>query len=87
MIALEKKDYEKLVITVGGRTGTGKSTVIFIIKDALKQAGLKVEFDGGLDFEDEEEFDEKMKQYVQKNINAINRPIKIKEVQFALNLK
>jgi len=83
---VEEQDYEKLIITVGGKAATGKSTVVYVIKEALKQAGLNIEFDGGLDFDDEEDFDEKMKQYIGKRIYAIDRPIKIKEVQFALKL-
>jgi len=86
MIVLEEQDYDKLVITVGGKAATGKSTVIYVIKEALKNAGLDVEFDGGLDFEDEEEFDSKLKPYIKTRIFMIDRPIKINEVQFALKL-
>lgn len=84
---VEEQDYEKLIVTVAGKAASGKSTVIYVIKKALKDAGLDVEFDGGLDFEDEEEFDVKMKPYIKTRIFCIDRPIKIKEVQFALQLK
>ena len=83
MISLEEQDYEKINIVVGGRTAVGKSTIVFVIMEALEKAGLTVEFDGGFDFEDEEDFKRKMKPYIEKRVQAIDRPIKIKEVQFA----
>lgn len=86
-MVIEEKDYEKINIVVGGRTAVGKSTIIFVIMDALKQAGLDVEFDGGLDFEDKDDFIKKMTPYVEKRVQAIDRPIKIKEVQFARKSK
>lgn len=83
---IEEQDYDKINIIVGGKAAVGKSTVIYVIKEALKKAGLDVEFDGGLDFDDEEDFDEKMKPYIKTRIFSIDCPIKIKEVQFALKL-
>ena len=83
MLSIEKQDYEKINIVVGGKAATGKSTIVFIIMDALKQAGLDVEFDGGLDFEDKEDFIKKMTPYIEKRTKAIDRPVKIKEIQFA----
>lgn len=87
MLSIEKQDYEKINIVVGGKAATGKSTIVFIIMDALKQAGLDVEFDGGLDFEDKEDFIMKITPYIKKRAKAINRPVKIKEIQFAQNPK
>jgi len=83
MLSIEEQDYEKINIVVGGKAATGKSTIVFIIMDALKQAGLDVEFDGGLDFEDKEDFIKKMTPYIEKRTKAIDRPVKIKEIQFA----
>jgi len=79
-------DYDKIVIIVGGRAGIGKSTIISIIKDALKKNGLNVEFNGGSDFETEEEFDRCLKPYLDKRISAIDKTILIKEIQFARKL-
>lgn len=87
MISLEEQDYEKINIIVGGRAATGKSTIVFVIMEALEKAGLIVEFDGGFDFEDKDDFKRKMKPYIEKRVQAIDRPIKIKEVQFARKLK
>lgn len=83
MISLEEQDYEKINIIVGGRTAVGKSTIIFLIIDALEKEGLTIEFDGGLDFEDKEDFIKKMTPYIEKRAKAIDRPVKIKEIQFA----
>ena len=80
---VEEQDYEKISVIVGGRAGVGKSTIVFVIMEALKKAGLTVEFDGGLDFEDNEDFIRKMTPFIEKRVKAIDRPIKIKEVQFA----
>jgi len=80
---VEEQDYEKINIIVGGRAGVGKSTVVFVIMEALEKAGLTVEFDGGLDFEDKENFIRKMTPFIEKRVKAIDRPIKIKEIQFA----
>lgn len=83
MIAIEEQDYEKINIVVGGRAATGKSTIVFVIMEALEKAGLTVEFDGGLDFEDKDDFNEKMKKFIKQRVKSVNHPIKIKEIQFA----
>ena len=84
MISLEENDYEKINIVVGGRAAVGKSTIVFVIMEALEKAGLTVEFDGGFDFVNKEDFIEKIKPHIQKRVQAIDSPIKIKEIQFAL---
>lgn len=83
MLSIENDDYEKINIVIGGRTAVGKSTIIFLIIEALEKEGLTIEFDGGLDFEDKKDFIKKMTPYIEKRVKAIDRPIKIKEIQFA----
>lgn len=48
---------KKIKVQVIGPAGSGKSTIIHVIKEALKRKGLEVKFDGGMDFKDEAEFD------------------------------
>jgi hypothetical protein len=62
--------------------GAGKSSVIYLIKKALRESGLNVEFDGGMDFKDENEFDKVISKNLDGALDKIkNRLIVIKEVQ------
>lgn len=42
-----KMKNNELNVTVSGFTASGKSTVAFVIKEALREKGFEVEFDGG----------------------------------------
>ncbi len=48
----------KIHITVTGQPKIGKSKVCFLIKNLLRQNGFEVDFDLGVDFESEQQFDQ-----------------------------
>jgi len=51
---------KQLTITIGGRSNSGKSRVLFLIKNMLRMNGFDVKHDGGMDFSTEKDFDEHM---------------------------
>ena len=51
---------KKVTVTVSGEFNSGKSRVLKFIKDSLKHKGFNVEFDGGLDAQNENEFNRRM---------------------------
>jgi len=50
------KDHKKIIVTVAGCVGTGKSTIIKVITDALAAAGLVFK---SMDFKSDDGFHEK----------------------------
>lgn len=44
-------------ITVSGVAGSGKSRILYLIKETLREKGFIVEFDGGIDFDNGGDFD------------------------------
>jgi hypothetical protein len=56
---------KNLTITVSGKTNTGKSRLTLLLKDFLRKEDFKVEFDGGIDYENEEQFND----HVSKNFD------------------
>ena len=86
MVILEKQDYEKINITVGGKAATGKSTIVFVIMKALEQAGLTVEFDGGFDFDDKNVFIEKITPHI-KGFKQLTVQLKLKKCNLQENFK
>lgn len=75
-----KKD---LVISVSGEVNSGKSRLTYFLKKFLEESGFEVEFDGGLDFENESQFDEHMSKNLDRVLEHIkeNRKITLKEIQ------
>lgn len=65
---MEKKE---ITITVSGKSNTGKSRIMFLIKEALKSKGLEINIETD-DFKSDLEFDKK----VSKNINDVINKIK-----------
>ena len=47
---MEKK---KLIVTVSGECNSGKSRLSFMLKKFLRGNGFDVDFDGGIDYEDD----------------------------------
>ena len=72
-----------LKITVAGGSATGKSTVAFLIKELLKEKGFDVSFDGGIDFENEEDFDNTISKNIDKKTLAVSGKtiVQLDEVQ------
>jgi len=78
-----KKNTIIITLDVEGEAMSGKSTVLYIIKEALKEKGFDVVFHGGLDFINENRFDHHMSKDLDKKIKAIKSKceIKLKEKQ------
>ena len=74
---------KELKVTVAGVAGSGKSRVLYLIKQALKENGFEVEFDGGNDFKNLDEFDRAMDKDFTAAINVIPlySKVKLEEVQ------
>ena len=77
---MEKKN---LIISVSGEVNSGKSRLTLLLKKFLCENGFEVDFDGGVDYENETQFDD----YVSKNFDQViehikdTRKITLKEVQ------
>jgi len=82
---MEKKN---LIISVSGEVNSGKSRLTLLLKKFLRENGFDVQFDGGVDYKDETQFDE----YVSKNLDQViehikdTRTITLKEVQVKRDL-
>lgn len=76
---------DKLYISIAGRTASGKSTVAMILKECLRESGFEVEFDGGIDYEDEEDFNEFLNKNQEEKLEALtevkNRVVVLSEIQ------
>lgn len=85
---------DELRINVIGRTASGKSTVIFLMKEFLRKKGFNVEFDGGDDYDGEREFSQAIEREIihgefDKRIKAVceKSKIVISEVQAKKRIK
>lgn len=76
-----KKDY--LMISVSGETNSGKSRLSLLLKKFLRENGFKVEFDGGIDYEGESQFNEAVSKNFEEAIESIKekKTIILKEHQ------
>ncbi len=74
---------ERLTVTISGAVNSGKSSLLYLLKEGIKESGFEVEFDGGLDFKDEKQFDVKMADKVSKNSDYLKecRVIVFRETQ------
>lgn len=63
---------KNLIITVSGETNSGKSRLILLLKDFLRENDFIVEFDGGIDYENENQFNE----HVSKNFDHVIEHVK-----------
>ena len=74
----------ELCIFVAGKPNSGKSRVLFLLKKFLRENGFEVDFDGGLDFNNEAQFDQQIgNRHFDAAIEAIkdNRKIVLREIQ------
>ena len=73
---------KQITITISGEVSSGKSRLTYLLKNFLRVHGFEVKHDGGIDFEDEKDFDDKIIKnldVVLKNIKE-NKTIKIQEL-------
>ena len=74
----------EICIFVAGEPNSGKSRVSFLLKRFLRENGFEVDFDGGLDFNNEAQFDQQIgNRHFDETIEAIkdNRKIVLREMQ------
>jgi len=76
-------------ITVSSAAGSGKSRVLYLIKETLRNRGFDVKFNGGMDFSTEKSFDEQMHENIYEVIDSIAdmSEIVIEEKQLNRNVK
>jgi GTPase SAR1 family protein len=60
-------------VVVLGPAGSGKSTIIYAMREKLKELGLECEFDGGMDYDDEDDFDVKIGSHFTEAVEAIKK--------------
>lgn len=63
---------KNLNITVSGETNSGKSRLILLLKNFLRENDFIVEFDGGIDYENEGQFNE----HASKNFDRVIERVK-----------
>jgi hypothetical protein len=77
---MEKKN---LTISVSGEVNSGKSRLTLLLKNFLRENGFDVQFDSGVDYENEIQFDEHVSKNLDQMIEHIKetRTITLKEIQ------
>jgi GTPase SAR1 family protein len=75
----------KIKINIIGTTASGKSTILSLFKEFLKDKGFEVEHEINYEHQDEKSFDKAMKHNLDAKIDAIKEKTKIfiKEVQIS----
>ena len=78
---------EKIIIQVCGKTKSGKSVITYLLKEFMKQHGFQVDFDEGIDYFNEFDFDRRVTTNFEKGIEYVkdNRIIVIKQEQLNAN--
>ena len=78
---------EKIIITVSGRSMSGKSHLSYLLKKFLRENGFDVEHKVSIDYQNEFEFESQMSKNFDKVIAQMkdNREILIKEEQLNCN--
>jgi isopentenyldiphosphate isomerase len=82
-----KKKYNTITITVSGTPGSGKSRLTYLLKRLLKEYGLDIEFDHGIDFKDEDHFDAVANNDIEEVIQRIKETtnVSLKQIQLERN--
>lgn len=62
---------ERLTVTISGAVNSGKSSLLYLLKEGIKESGFEVKFDGGLDFSDEQEFDSNMEKKIDSTLGKL----------------
>ena len=78
---------KNLVISVAGEVNSGKSRMCLLLKRFLRENGFDVEFDGGVDFKNEAQFDVHTGRDFERVLDRIKETstISLKEVQLQRN--
>jgi len=78
---------KNIKITISGTAGSGKSRIVYLIKESLKNKGLNIEHSFGIDFDDENQFDNTMSRNIDSVVENIskNRTITIEEITINKN--
>jgi tRNA U34 5-carboxymethylaminomethyl modifying GTPase MnmE/TrmE len=62
----------KIHILITGEPNSGKSRVLKFIKDSLNTKGFNVDFDGGIDFNNESDFDRHHEKNLKSGISPLS---------------
>ena len=78
-----KRNEIEIDINVKGTTGSGKSVILYLVKDILMKNGFDVSQDVSLDYRNEQDFDNNISSKLQQAIDTLNKrtKINIKETQ------
>lgn len=68
---------EEITITISGKSGSGKSTILYLFKEFLKHHDFDTEFDGGLDFYNEKQFDSVLQSNIKYKTEIVRKKTKI----------
>ena len=68
---------EEITITISGKSGSGKSTILYLFKEFLKHHDFDTEFDGGLDFYNEKQFDSVLQSNIKDKTEIVRKKTKI----------
>lgn len=67
----------ELIITVSGKTKSGKSRLTYLLKNFLREQGFEVELNCGIDYQNENDFDKSIGQNFDEAIENIKESSKI----------
>lgn len=76
---------EELVVTVSGKTGTGKSRLIYLLKNFLREQNFNVEYELNDDYSTEAKFDERVGRGFGDAIEAIKNRSDVRIREFRVN--
>lgn len=68
---------EEIIITISGKSCSGKSTILYLFKEFLKHHEFDTEFDGGFDFYNEKQFDSVLQNYIRNKTEIVRKKTKI----------
>jgi uridine kinase len=74
-----------IIINVSGLPNSGKSRLIYLIKEFLKERQFNVDFDGGTNFQDEEQFDTVVGNNIDPVIDSLKESRKITIIESNIN--
>ena len=81
---INKTQMKLVTITIAAETNSGKSNILYALKKCLKDSGFDVQFEGGLDFTNEFEFDSNLATNNEKALAAIKERTAVKFVEVQL---
>lgn len=78
---------KNLKVSVIGPCGSGKSSLLYFLKNILTLNGFDVKHDGGIDYKDEKDFNEKIIKHYRKTLTSNKFSVTLEEVQVQRGLE